>query len=178
MPVVSSIYSAGFPTPAAAGGAPVLELADFVSKANALAVLQIALVLDAAVASNLGLIWAATQGTPKGNFNTDLWEGVNESAGTALSNGQVSTDWNVLPTIDVATSPYMKQVPLPAIAGSEVSWTWNELSPLIVQPNQSLLVWNFGAGAVATARATVRWVEGRIASPYRELYSAAQGSGV
>lgn len=132
-------YSVAILTPAAAAGAPLAEL--LAGARKPISILEIEVSLTAATASSIGLIRQLAVGTQTNALapNAD-----DETADAAQA--RLASTWSAAPTI--AASPvYKKRIVLPATVGAVVRWTWDKDRPLVVRPNQSLLLWNFGAGA-------------------------------
>jgi hypothetical protein len=95
-----------------------------------------------AVASSIGLIRPATEGTAS---TTQAPQAI-DPADTATS-ALFATAWSTPATIGTI---YMRKIVLPATIGAGIVWQWPDDSPLTVPINSSILLWNF-AGATSAA---------------------------
>lgn len=162
-------YGLGVVTPAAGAGAAYAQLSNGTSGGNRypIAVTFVGVTLRAATASSIGLILAATQGTPS-TSSPGVSEVPLSAAGASVS--RVNTAWSVAPTVG---SVFLRQIVLPATAGTSFAWEWTEENPLIIDPAAaaSLLIWNFGVGAGSILDVNLRWFESERYCQLRQKYS-------
>lgn len=156
------LASVAVATAAAAAGSPILEIqSNIATTRHNLGILSIGLVSRAATAATIGVQFTNAKGTVAGGeqFTFQVEDSADANVipvGSGLP--FIAKAWTAAPTID-GTSPPMRQVTLPAVAGAAVEWSWAENSPLLLRVNASnvsLVVWNFGAGAAPIFDAYVR----------------------
>lgn len=183
MSVANNGYDLGLSVTGVASGAPLLGLTN-AAIANIgsntqngsfypIAVTLIQITTEAATACSLGLIVAATVGTATTSTFGMANDGARDGNPNA-SNCPVVTAWSAAPTIN-ATPIYLRQITLPATAGSSVTWTWTESNPLILDNRAAgaLLLWNFGGGACPNVSVNLQWYEQNRLGPVRTMFSNA-----
>jgi hypothetical protein len=126
-----SVGSGGTALAARAAGAGVIGI---LAGANPITVYEIGCFAGSAVAWNLGVIRAATNGTASTSVIP-----VPDTAGTPLA--RLTTAWSAAPTI--GTNVYMRQVGIPSAIGN--GYTFIFPSGILVAANSSLLVWSITA---------------------------------
>lgn len=133
-----ALYSCSVTTPAAASGAAFAAIRAAAS--DRVRVTEIGGFLNAATASSVQLVRAATNGTT----STTVVPQANDPA-DASATSLVATAWSAAPTI--STNVPLRRVVLPATAGN--GWIWVFPQPIIVASTADLLLWNFGGGAAS-----------------------------
>jgi len=126
-----STYEISVEVAAVAAGAVVCQIAPpvaFPTLNRVIALTQLTVVSKTAVASSLGLAFAATKGTAvPANVNPGIlvskgnW-GVEGGTGP----GELITGWTVQPA---PSGSYLRSEVLPAVLGSRFQWTWPEDDP-------------------------------------------------
>ena len=122
--------------------------------------LELGITTNAATLSQIGLIRAATVGTPSG---TALVGQPDDDSDTTAPVGQVVTSWSAQPTI-AGTPVYLNELVAAAVQGSGTIWTFPSDRPIVVSPAATgvtggLLLWNFGAGAASALSCYAVWGE-------------------
>lgn len=136
--------------------------------------------LTTAVATQLGLIAAATTGTPVTSVNGVPVSGLTPSNGSQRTTSPAPgiplgaalvTAWGPAPTFAV-TPVYLRQAQAAGAVGNFIEWTWPEDDPLVLDPQMvqqsgtfgflmGIAVRNIGVGATAAMLVSARWKEFR-----------------
>lgn len=142
-------YSFAGRTPAAAAGA---AFADLVAAASdRLQVREIGCFVNAATATYVGLIRAATLGT-----RTSPVLGAAGDAADGAATGGVAVAWSAAPTI--STNPYLRRMVIPAAIGNGFIWSFGP-GELVVPMSAGILLWNFNSAAGSAMDFYIAWDE-------------------
>lgn len=146
---------------AAAGVVAQLGMTSVTLPTRAMGLVGLTVTLASAVATELGLVYAATDGTPTAPGTR---AGVKVNAGNGGPGGAVDgalySAWSAAPTYTANTQ--FRWGLMPNVIGSKIEWTWPEDDPLLLSSvlvPPSLLLVNLGGGATGSLRISTRWLE-------------------
>lgn len=149
-------YTVSVQCPGATAGNPIAQLRNPNAAGGLRAqIREVEVFCNAATVGAVGLLFAASTGTPVGG-NTVLGQALDDR-NPQLATCFLDFGWSVNPTI--AGSPiYLRQAQLQAAQGAGIIWPFDR-APIIVSPAGGLLLWNFGGSTTPAMTVDVTWEE-------------------
>ncbi len=153
---MAGTFEVSVQTAAAAAGTAYCMLQNLASAGGpVLHLVEVGFTLNAATLSKVGLIRAATLGTPSGTASPGQAKAAYDST---TPWGSVVTNWSLPPTIS-GTPYYFRQIVAAAVAGSGTVWP-DQNDPWEIPPQGALLLWNFdGSLTGSIASLYLKWRE-------------------
>lgn len=136
---------------AAAAGAPY---ATFHTGSVPVRITFISAFTSAATATSVGLY--RPNNTPVASTSV-LGVSYDGAAGVPAATASIDTAWTTSPTI--GTNNALLAAVLPAAIGAGMMWALEPDGRIYVPASTYLVLWNFGSGAGAVPRISIRWIE-------------------